>query len=79
MQKKSHLAIVYVAKAHRRAFQLRRTLACLLQTLDEKDIGWTDLAHDADCMERRLRGALNTMTEVLAQDPAGYTPLPRPD
>ena len=79
MRNKSRPAITYVAEAHKRARQLRQALVGLLQTSDEKDGTWHDLAYDADIMERRLRGALNAMSNVLTQDPATYTPPPRPD
>jgi hypothetical protein len=75
----SRSAITSVAQAHKRAFQLRQTLIDLLQTPGEKDMSWHDLAHDADCIERRLRGALNAMNKVLLENPATYTPPPRPD
>lgn len=75
----SHSAITYVARAHKRAFQLRQMLVDLLQTSGEKDMSWHDLAHDADCIERRLRGALNAVNNVLLANPATYTPPPRPD
>jgi hypothetical protein len=70
-------AIAYVIEAHKRALQLRQALVGLLQTADEKDATWHDLANDADCVERRLRGVLNAMNNVLTQDPTTYTPLPR--
>lgn len=79
MRDKSASAITYVAEAHKRAFQLRQTLVGLLQTPDEKDTTWHDLAYDAGCIERRLRGALDAMNKVLMADPARYTPPPRSD
>jgi hypothetical protein len=79
VQNQARAAIVHVAEAHKRARQLRQALVGLLQTSEEKDATWHDLAYDADCIERRLRGALNAMNKVLTRDPADYTPPPRPD
>jgi len=76
MSKKLRSAAECVAEAYRRAYQLRRTLIRLLQTRDEKDQSWHDLANDADIMERRLRGAMTRMNNVLVEDPASYTPPP---
>jgi hypothetical protein len=79
VQNQARSAIAHVAEAHKRARQLRQALVGLLQTPDEKDATWHDLACDADCIERRLRGALNAMHKVLTQNPLDYTPPPRPD
>jgi hypothetical protein len=79
MRNKSSAGVTYVAEAHKRALQLRRALIALLQTVEEKDAAWNDLAYDADCMERRLWGALQAMNKVLVQNPNAYTPPPRSD
>jgi hypothetical protein len=77
VQKKARATTEYGAEAHKRARQLRQALVGLIQTPDEKNATWHDLAYDADCIERRLRGALNAMNQILTQDPAIYTtPLP---
>jgi len=76
MKPKASDSALYLAVAHRRAMQLRRAVADLLQVLEEAHESWLDLWIDVDCIERRLRGALDRANGVFREDPATYTPSP---
>jgi hypothetical protein len=76
MKPKARDSALYLALAHRRAMQLRQAVGDLLQVLEEPHESWLDLTIDVDCIERRLRGALDRANGVFREDPATYTPYP---